>query len=310
MGKKKSKSGASKSGKAARFSSDSATATSQESKDLVNVALVFLGLAIFAAVVAFVWQRVGPLVMQDEVYRLDLERIHVSEQPTWVRADVRAEVVQAAGLDANRSVIDSKLTAEIAAAFTQHPWVDEVVSVAKRYPAEIDVELTYRRPVAVVKLEGTTKLELHPVDITGVRLPASAYSANELRSFPRISGIAELPPLGQPAEDPAVSAAAQLAALLEDDWQAMQFALIVPPSRNAASTGGVFSLVTRAGSTVIWGSVDSEPLAASPLSKARVAFLRSYLAQHKSLDGRAGPHTLDLRKLPSTDEKSRTALKP
>lgn len=96
------------------------------------------------------------------------------------------------------------LSERVAAAFYTHPWVQEVRSVRKSYPARIHVDVVYREPVAMVKgVDGD-----HPID-RSILLPARDFSDADIERYPVIERVASVPmgKLGESWGDPAVSGA-------------------------------------------------------------------------------------------------------
>lgn len=252
--------------------------------------LLLVGLALAGRAV---WNWLGPQITASDDYRLDPRNIEITPQPDYIRSNVKAEVVRDASLDAGLSMLDERLTERIAEAFAYHPWVAEVKRVTKTYPGKVTVELTYRRPVMMVSLAGSSNLDLLPVDAEGYRLPGSDFSSLEKRRFPRLVGIAALPLVGQQSSDPRVRGGARLAALLGAVWQEFHLARIVPVPATQTDAGR-FELITRTGGRVVWGAAPGKEPEGEPKAQEKLARLRRHFKEYGTLDD-AHQASLDVR---------------
>jgi cell division septal protein FtsQ len=244
------------------------------------MALLLVGLAVAGRAV---WSWLGPQIVASDAYRLDPRNIKITPQPDYIRADVKAEVVRDASLDAGLSMLDERLTERVAEAFAYHPWVASVERVTKAYPGKVTVELTYRRPVVMISLAGSSNLELLPVDAEGYRLPGSDFSSLEKRRFPRLVGIAALPLVGQQSTDPRVRGGARLAALLGEVWHQFNLARIVPVPATQTDAER-FELITRTGARVVWGAAPGEEPEGEPKAEEKLARLRRHFKEYGTLD--------------------------
>ncbi len=86
-------------------------------------------------------------------------------------AEFLEEVQYFARLPDSVCVLDDGLPARLSAAFSRHPWVEEVMSVEITPSKRVRVQLTYR--VAVLTVTLANGLD-RPVDRLGIRLPAAA----------------------------------------------------------------------------------------------------------------------------------------
>ncbi|MDB5385925.1 MAG: hypothetical protein JWM11_1571, partial [Planctomycetaceae bacterium] len=187
-------------------------------------------------------------------YQLRTADIHITDIPQWVPKDLVAQVISQSRLGAQRSVLEDGLTAEIAGAFQKHPWIEKVVKVTKDVPARVDVELIYRRPVAMVEVP----TGLLPLDGHGVLLPPTEFTPEDARRYPLISQPKTSPhgAIGSSWGDPQVVAAARLAAVLLPHWKDFNLAAIVIPAGidlRAPLEELVFELQTKGGSRIVWG---------------------------------------------------------
>lgn len=221
----------------------------------VRRALYAAGMAAVAtALCAAIWRNIRQDVHALPEYQTPVAELHVTPPPAWLhpRANIRNEVVRDASLAGNMSILNDRLTIDIARAFALHPWVEEVVAVRKSFPARVDVELKYRRPMCIVALPGET----YVVDGAGVLLPRSDIPDGELASLPRLTGVdAPTSLVGAPWSDPRVTDGAAIAAALRDDWPALGLQAIVPDKPTSTIRGSRyrFHLMMAQGRVIEWG---------------------------------------------------------
>ena len=134
--------------------------------------------------------------------------------------------------------MDDDLVERVAKAFAGHPWVAKVLSVAKRYPASVKVELAYRKPVCMVVVPGG----LVPVDEGGILLPRGEgdFSPLEATRYPRLEGIDHMPaaPVGSRWTDAKVIGGAEIAAAIGPAWGGLGLRSIVPLAADPTIAGG------------------------------------------------------------------------
>ena len=134
-----------------------------------------LARATILAAVCALWpyaaQRLPSLAGRPE-YRLTFRQIQVTPLPVRpVPENLVEQVEELADLPSDISLLDGRLTFEVAEAFRRHPWVSNVVRVQKSCPASVIVELQYRRPVAMVEVASGRV----PIDVNGVVLPSRGF---------------------------------------------------------------------------------------------------------------------------------------
>ncbi len=240
----------------------------------ILVALVAVGLA-WAA-----WSRLGDRVRGTADLVLHPEAIDVRGIAPWVRADLKAEALRDASLDAGLPLDDPELVRRLARAFAMHPWVREVMTVTVRHPAAADVTLRCREPVAMVAVPGG----LLAVDAEGVVLPSDDFTAESAADFPRITGIPSGPQgaVGFPWGDPLVEEAAAVAAVIGPDWKPLALAGC-RPAATAADAPRAWELFDDSGRTIRFGSAPGHERAGEPTAAVKLATLRS-LAAGESAD--------------------------
>ena len=72
-------------------------------------------------------------------------------------------------------MLDRMLAVKVARAFELNPWVARVKWVRKSYPGQVEVELEYRRPVAMVEVYTDDEMGLFPIDSHAVLLDPRDY---------------------------------------------------------------------------------------------------------------------------------------
>jgi hypothetical protein len=253
------------------------------------------------------WRSVRAQVWAAPQYVVTVESVTVTPPPTWIRSDVKAEVVREILLAGPLSVLDDELGERFYEAFAAHPWVTKVVRVLKRPPAGVDVELIYRRPVLMVLVPDG----LLPVDAEAVQLPTADFSPLEASRYPRIDvGHATPPPAGTRWSDRRVVAAAALAAALVDVWQELGLHHIALVPESASPGPFEFELFTKGGSRVVWGPGPSNSETDRAATADKLTRLRHYALEHGTLDGPRGPQDLDVRSPHGVQVTPRAAARP
>lgn len=267
-------------------------------KGLMLAAAVGVGLLSLPVLV-----RRLPSLQERPEYLISTAQVTTSPPPQWIPSNLTEQVFQRAGLSDQESLHDSSLSERIAAAFHTHPWIERVVSVRKSYPARVHVEVVYREPVAMVRgIDGH-----YPVDRKGVLLPARDFSEEDVNRFPVIERVASLPmgKLGESWGDPAVSGAAELAAVLNEEreegpswWQELQLASILVPQRVALSDDAdelQYELRTVGGSEILWGRGPSARHPGELSVAQKVERLDRFRHDYGGFDDDHGPYVIDIR---------------
>jgi len=278
----------------------------------VVVALVVVGLLGWG--LHGVWQHFAPQISQRDSYLLADARITISALPEWITGDVRSEVVRNARLDGRLSVLDDAFAQVVEDAFVLHPWVESVDRITKSYPAGVHVELTYRRPVAVVELVFQSVVRLVPIDRYGVHLPSADVPDIRKRYLPRIGGVVDRPPVGQPWTDLRVLGAAELAEQLAPVWETLHLVDILPSARAEIREEHryfIFDLITRGGTRIVWGAAPGAAPPSEDKLAAKLDRLRSCVERYGPLDSVRGPAVVDVRKelaiTPRTVKKTKSS---
>jgi hypothetical protein len=248
----------------------------------------------------FLWKRGAPTIARHPQYQLTAENIHITPTPAWIRSDLKTQVLRDAGLT-TLSVLDDwdTLSRRVKDAFEFHPWVASVERIEKRLPAALEIELTYRRPVAAVESSNASGISFLPVDENAVRLPEGDLTDTELRYLPRISGVTGRPLVGDTWNDPRVAGGAKLAAALGDVWQRLRLVEIIAGLQSAANNDSQtysFDIITTGGTRVVWGAAPGQETTTgeSPFDKKRQRLL-DYATKYGQLESISGPELIDVR---------------
>jgi hypothetical protein len=277
-----------------------------------------IGLALVALPIGgayYAWDRWGDQITADGDYVLRAESVQVTPPPAWVRADVRADVVRDGGLT-GLSLLDPQLTVKVFQAFSAHSWVENVSRVSKGppdSPARVVVEMTYRKPVAMVEVVLNGQPGLLPVDGDAILLPPHDFTADQTREFLRIAVPHATPsgPVGTAWGQSEVHEAARIAVLFQDVWKKCGlYRIQLVPVGAADSTQIVptFELQSRSGASVIWGRApDLRNETDAKTALAKVASVLKHVEINGSLETAPATTTLDVR-VPHSG--TRTAQQP
>jgi hypothetical protein len=283
--------------------------------------ILFVGVFVAICVVGWklLWDQVREQVLSAADYRLEAGQIEMTTLPPWIHTDpekFKSDVLRDGSLDGELSLLDKELTVRMAKAFAMHPWVAKVQRVSKRSPAGVMVDLTFRRPVAmVVQTAG-----LLPVDVAGVLLPTDDFSPVDAQGYLRISEIKTSPPglVGTRWNDTHVTGAAQIAAALLEDWQKLKLHQIVPAARQVDAAGtetDTYELYTP-GRTCVetcvdWGRPPGAEVGTEAKASKKIERLRSYAAEHGgSIEDPKAPARLDVRSASSLTVTPRRPIQP
>ena len=268
---------------------------------MAAVVVVFFGGAIA------LWQIYGPAVTagQSAKFQISPQGVSMPPQPEWVKADVKQQVFRDAGWNSQPpSALDPELTVKIAQAFELHTWVAKVTRVRKKHPAQVEVELTYRRPVAMVEVDYQGQAGLLPIDSEGVLLPPDDFSADQAREFPRVVADYSSPggPVGTPWGDRRVWGGAKIVGVLQPKWKLWNLYRVVaeqPPGRRLRGEEPTFEVTTRDGGRILWGHAPGQEIRGEPTAAAKLKQLGAELA---AAAGSGAPLVIDLRSRPRGED--------
>ncbi|MDA1052365.1 MAG: hypothetical protein O3C40_18050 [Planctomycetota bacterium] len=275
-------------------------------------AIVILASMIVAAF--FAWKHWAQPVLEITRHQLLPENVQIPPVPPWIRSDIKAEVFRDGSLS-DASALATDLTPRIAHAFELHPWVAEVTRVSKQAPANVVVDLVYRRPIAWVEVpagmyDGQSEQAALPIDNESVLLPYADFTQDDLGRFIRIAieGVSISGPTGSPWGDPRVAGAAAIAGILGEHWRELglyEIKALADYSRPNAPVTTRYELCTPDGKRLIWGSAPGHEPPGEPPAATKLRLLREYVQRRGPLD-EGTVLGLDLR----NPESIRTALLP
>ena len=256
--------------------------------------LVAAGLA--ATVVVPHLQNRLPVLAEREEYQFETAQIEITPPPRDVPPDIVDQVLSRAKVPKTVSLLDEELTEKIAKAFAAHPWVAEVVSVRKSFPPQVQVELKYREPVAMVEVAGG----MYPIDADSVLLPPEDFSMADTRRYPVLRGVQTQPqgPAGVRWGDTVVEQAAKIAVALQPYWKELHLQAVIVPKRTRAKEKAdrlKFQLGTVGGSRILWGRAPGSKHPGELSTEKKIGRLRKYLKDFGRFDQPDGPYEIDIR---------------
>lgn len=257
-------------------------------------------LAGLAVICALAWQVARQQMRADPRYQVTAASIEIADPPPWVRTDIRLEALRDANLRGGLSVLDppEQLQQRVADAFQFHPWVESVGKIQTLPPNRVQVELTYRRPLAAVEVEGQAG-KLAVIDRHGVRLPSGDLTPVELRYLPRIRQIESTTLPGELWRDHRVLGAVELVAALGQHWRGLDL-IEIRPSTSLRVRGDLryysYEMLTLGGTRIQWGPKPSALPTGEPPFEQKLRWLVDYVASNGPLRSSYGtPATIDLR---------------
>jgi hypothetical protein len=248
--------------------------------------LLWGALAGAAVVLTPIVTRVLPDLSTRDEYRLRTRDIQVPDLPRWVPITLVDQVIEAADLPDEVSVLKPDLAVQIATAFEQHPWVKMPVSVKVSVPARVEVSFDFREPVAMVSISDGH----YPVDAEGILLPPGDFPPSDIDLYPKVTGMTT-PPLarvGSAWGDERVTAAARLAVVLFPYWSEWKLQSVEVPPRATAEVVYEelrFVVNTVGGSRIIWGRAPGNDHPLEVTDEQKIGRLKSFLSKAKSFDG-------------------------
>lgn len=231
----------------------------------------------------FAWYHWGAEHLDKALYAVRLENLVTTPQPTWIRnSRVREEVFENGGLG-QLSLLDPQASATIAHAFESHSWVARATRVTKMAGGKVVVDISYRRPVAMIRYEGSdstgqqpAQKGFYPVDEAGVILPTSDFDPSQVLNYFIVHAEGAVPPtdVGMAFADTRIKQALELCRFLEPKRLELQLSQIhvVRDDRWASANPWLMYLTTTDNRRIHWGHAPgtespNEPLAQDKLTR-------------------------------------------
>jgi len=194
---------------------------------------------------------------------------------------------------------------QVAQAFALHPWVAKVVRVEKRFPAQVNVDLEYRRPAIVVKIDAPGEQGLLFLDEESVLLPSADFAPSQAKGYLRIMAAGETPTsvYGTPWGSDRILGAARVAAAWGNRWQALGLYWVVA----ARQSGGelMYELRTQDDQVrVVWGLAPGHESAEEVSVLQKIKALEQYVHDKGPLDKSGASAVIDLRELAGGPDKT------
>lgn len=250
------------------------------------------------------WTRQLPQLAEQPEYQITAQQIQITPPPRWIPEDIVEKVLDRAGFNESMSLLDPRLGRKVALAFDTHPWIERLVQVRKSYPARLQVDVIYRKPVALVEVAGGGYF---PVDRLGYLLPSEDFRPADESRYPIVRGI-QTAPLGYVGEewgDPAVVGAAHLAETLTEQtaagtswWDALQLRSIVAPSvvaSNESIDELQYRFETAGGSQIYWGRPPGTQHPGELTVEQKLERLAEYHRSYRGFDSSPSPFLIDIR---------------
>ena len=243
-------------------------------------ALAFLWPVLLVMGGSLAWHRWGADQINRRYNALHLEQVKISPIPEYIRSDIVESVFRATDLT-KVSLLDTQATAQIANAFAINPWIESVTRVQKTSTStgNIDVHVTYRRPVAMVKVfsrhPDVKDTGFFPVDANSVLLPTDDFSRADTHNYMHIivKDTYPISGVGSKFGDTRVADAALLASLLLNYRESLGIVAITLDERlSNDDQPQLLNLVLKSGQKVRWGSAPGKELNGEPqpIEKMRV----------------------------------------
>jgi hypothetical protein len=277
--------------------------------------LFVLLVGVLAATGYEIVQFVRGRVLTSEEYRLTAEKIRLSPwpMPIYVQPDPRIWAITQLQRRGPVSIVDEDLVERVTAAFEQNPWVAKVHKV-KKFPAEVDVELEYRRPVMMVAVDAEANAPYslgYAVDAEGISLPTrNCFTSQETAKYPRLVGVEKPPVTGEGKRwgDSRVIGGAEIAAELLPIWEKLHLKRIVPlaisprtagPSASATQSPQFgeyhFEIIGPGDKRILWGKSPYDKSTQNPTPAQKAKKLEALFSEWGGLEN-CSQSVIDLNK--------------
>ena len=194
-------------------------------------------------------------------------------RPAWMSREDHDQVADLGLFAVNRSVFDANLSREMAQKFEASPWVERVETVRLRFPAQMDVELEWRKPAA--RVNGSTMV----LDRAGFVMSLMSDSP-VVRDVPRISGVsAQTTEAGKQVSEKELLQALQLLTKVREALASSPGSLKVADIQR--DTAGMWRVLTDRGPMIYWGAFTDEPPMGEPATQEKVDLLRRRLCESR-----------------------------
>ncbi|MFO1063492.1 MAG: hypothetical protein U0892_06465 [Pirellulales bacterium] len=256
----------------------------------------------------FGWYYWGAEHLDQTLYALRAENIELTQQPEWIKGNVRDEVYQNGSLN-QISLLDPQASATIAHAFDAHICVKNTRRVRKLGGGKVQVDVQYRMPAAMVYFErksaaGDLKRGCIPVDDESVALPKEGFTSEQVvRDYFRIYAVGATPPqdIGMPFGDMRIVEALKLCKLLSPVRTVLKLEEIyVDQDQPGGPSPWILRILTDDKRQIIWGHAPGDESVGEPRVELKISMMERWL--RSGVDPAGGTvtrNTLDLRNGPT-----------
>lgn len=278
---------------------------------LLHPATLYLGSAVIVLMLAIgCWERYSHRIIDADAMTLTADKIRLTAQPAWVRSDLKQMVLGTAE-DPDRtlpSIMDTALVPQTAATLKSVGWIETINRIQKS-KSGLDIDLTYRQPVAMVEISPTTVKGFQPTQSVLLHVDRTATLmgrglSNRPEDFLLIS-------IDQPMymdqliawskwQDPRIQSAAAISDVVKDVWRPMGlYRLMTWRDQSSASDRRIpFQFWTKLGQKtgvkIIWGNAPGEELPGEATAAVKLQAMVDYVAKEGRFD-KMTDRTLDLR---------------
>ncbi len=268
-----------------------------------------LGPFVLLVVGYLLWVNYGAKHLNTSLYGVLAENMIVTPQPAWIQSPVLTEVFQDSDLG-RLSTLDRQMSSAVYNAFRKHPWIRKVFRVQKLAGAQVQVDVEYREPLAMVYCEvpnevdsqerpNATKLQkpvstpiqkgdrtiaFLPVDVDGVLLPTKDFTREQVPQFMLIyaQSAAPLGMVGGEYGDARVKEALLLCRLLKDDREKMgiERVYVYPDPASEGPSRWTLEITTRT-KKIRWGHPPGLESPGEPGSPSKLRKLGDILLRPK-----------------------------
>lgn len=172
------------------------------------------------------WDRNQDKLVDLTAHRLTTDNIRLSQpEPVWANSSIKQLLVEQLQ---NPTVLNKNVVRASAELVRSIGWVEQVERVEKSN-AGLDIDLLYRYPVAMVKIN---EHQLLPVDRNGVIMNGDLFDPQQVSECLRVSVFRPISPndkllTWQPWPDARIKNASAICAALADSWQSLQLFRVV-----------------------------------------------------------------------------------
>lgn len=255
----------------------------------------------------FGWYYWGAEHLDQALYSIRKEKLSVTGQPEWILADVVSEVFESARLD-RISLLDPQATATIAHAFESHDWVKRATRVTKSHGGQVQVDLIYSAPAAMVFYAPTRGV--FPIDEDGTMLPTDTFAIQFVNDYFVIYADGATPngEIGMPYGDPRIEQALALAKYLRPVQQSLQLTDIhvVPDQNSSLKNPWLLELQSRSGKlpAFMWGHAPGSESSGELPGEEKLQRLTRWISEELARADGPRQNRVDLRNLPSANPVS------